>query len=41
MNPITIYLAERIINFKSAMEFFSGRFATLLSPSCDPLIDGI
>ena len=41
LNPITIYLAERIINFKSASGFFFGGFAALLPAAWAPLIDGI
>jgi predicted acyltransferase len=41
MNPITIYLAERIINFKAASKFFFGGFITLLPEAWTPLINGI
>lgn len=41
MNPITIYLTERIINFRSATRFFFGGIITLLPATCTPLIDGI
>lgn len=41
MNPITIYLAERIINFRSAARFFFGGFAEILPGAWAPLIDGI
>ncbi len=41
MNPITIYLTERIINFKSAASFFFGGFTALLPTPWAPLIDGI
>ena len=41
MNPITIYLAGRIINFRSASRFFFGGFTTLLPETWAPLIDGI
>jgi len=41
MNPITIYLAERIINFDSATKFFFGGFAALLPESWATLVDGI
>ena len=39
MNPITIYLTERIINFKSATNFFFGGFAALFPNSLTPLIN--
>lgn len=41
MNPITIYLAERIINFRSATSFFFGGIITLLPETWTPLINGI
>jgi len=41
MNPITIYLAEGIIIFKSANKFFFGGIAALLPEAWAPLIDGI
>ena len=41
MNPITIYLTERIVNFRSANRFFFGGFSAILPPSWAPLIDGI
>jgi predicted acyltransferase len=41
MNPITIYLAVRIINFQSATRFFFGGFASLLPDTWTPLISGI
>jgi predicted acyltransferase len=41
MNPITIYLAERIINFRSAGNFFFGGFAKILPETWTPLINGI
>jgi len=39
MNPITIYLIERIINFKSATTFFFGGLENILPQSLTPLID--
>jgi Uncharacterized conserved protein len=41
MNPITIYLTERIVNFGSATKFFFGGFTTIMPESCGQLIDGI
>jgi predicted acyltransferase len=41
MNPITIYLTERIVNFRSASRFFFGGVAALLPETWTPLIDGI
>ena len=41
MNPITIYLAGRIINFRSATRFFFGGFSAILPEAWAPLIDGI
>ena len=41
MNPITIYLAERIINFRSASGFFFGGIAALLPESWTPLVNAI
>ncbi len=41
MNPITIYLTERIVNFGSATRFFFGGFTAMLPESWGPLIDGI
>jgi predicted acyltransferase len=41
MNPITIYLTERIVNFGSATKFFFGGFTSILPESWAPLIDGI
>jgi predicted acyltransferase len=41
MNPITIYLTERIINFDSATRFFFGGITALLPETWAPLIDGI
>jgi predicted acyltransferase len=41
MNPITIYLVERIVNFSSATKFFFGGITALLPETWAPLIDGI
>lgn len=41
MNPITIYLAGRIINFRYAARFFFGGFIEILPDAWAPLIDGI
>jgi predicted acyltransferase len=41
MNPLTIYLTERIINFRSATRFFFGGISSLLPETWAPLIDGI
>lgn len=41
MNPITIYMAAKIINFKIASNFFFGGIAELLPETWTPLIDGI
>jgi predicted acyltransferase len=41
LNPITIYLTERIVNFESATRFFFGGITALLPATWAPLIDGI
>lgn len=41
VNPITIYLANRIINFRSAGRFFFGGLAELLPETWTPLITAI
>jgi predicted acyltransferase len=41
MNPITIYLTGRIVNFRSAARFFFGGFNSLLPETWAPLIDAI
>lgn len=41
LNPITIYLAERIINFRSAASFFFGGLTELLPETWTPLLNGI
>jgi len=41
LNPITIYLAERIINFRSASRFFFGGFADLLPEAWTPFVEAV
>jgi predicted acyltransferase len=41
MNPITIYLAERIISFSSASKFFFGGFIALFPETWAPFLHGI
>jgi predicted acyltransferase len=41
MNPITIYLADRIINFRSASVFLFGGFIALFPDSWAPFLNGI
>jgi len=41
MNPITIYLAERIINFRSASRFFFAGLISLFPQNWAPFLDGI
>jgi predicted acyltransferase len=41
MNPITIYLAERIINFRSATKFFFGGLASLFPENWVDLINAV
>jgi predicted acyltransferase len=41
VNPITIYLVQRIVNFRSATRFFFGGFNEILPEAWHPLIDGI
>ncbi|MGQ9620571.1 MAG: acyltransferase family protein [Bacteroidales bacterium] len=41
MNPITIYLANRIINFRNAARFFFGGFTEILPETWTQLINGI
>jgi len=41
MNPITIYLTERIVNFRSATKFFFGGLVEILPEVWAPLINGI
>jgi predicted acyltransferase len=40
MNPITIYMTEKIFSFNSANKFLFGGFITLMPESWAPLIDG-
>jgi predicted acyltransferase len=41
VNPITIYLAGKIINFRSASNFFFGGITALLPNTWEPFISGI
>ncbi len=41
MNPITIYLTERIVNFRAATRFLFGGFAAVMPEAWTPLINGI
>lgn len=41
LNPITIYLTERIVNFGAASKFFFGGLAAILPESWTPLVNGI
>jgi predicted acyltransferase len=41
VNPITIYLTERIINFRSATNFFFGGISSMLPEVWKPFINGI
>jgi len=41
VNPITIYLTERIVGFRGANKFFFGGLTALLPETWAPLIDGI
>ncbi|HQG76929.1 MAG TPA: DUF5009 domain-containing protein [Bacteroidales bacterium] len=41
LNPITIYLANRIINFRHAADFFFGGFTAILPETWHGLIGGI
>jgi predicted acyltransferase len=40
MNPITIYLAERIISFRAANKFFFGGLVSVMPEAWAPLING-
>jgi predicted acyltransferase len=40
MNPITIYLTVRIVNFKLASKFFFGGLASIMPETWTPLIEG-
>jgi predicted acyltransferase len=41
MNPITIYMAERIIGFRSASKFFFGGIISLFPETWAPMLNGI
>jgi len=41
LNPITIYLTERIVNFRSANKFFFGGLTALMPASWTPFIEGL
>jgi predicted acyltransferase len=41
LNPITIYLTGRIVNFRSTTEFFFGGFSAILPEAWAPMIEGI
>lgn len=41
LNPITIYLTERIVNFRSATKFFFGGLEDIMPEVWKPLIEGI
>jgi predicted acyltransferase len=41
MNPITIYLTQRIVSFRSATRFFFGGIEALLPETWTPLVDAI
>jgi predicted acyltransferase len=41
LNPITIYLTERIVNFRSATKFFFGGLEAIMPEAWRPLIEGI
>jgi predicted acyltransferase len=41
MNPITIYLAERIINFRAASKFFFGGFISLFPETWAPMLNSL
>lgn len=41
LNPITIYLVERIVSFRAATKFFFGGFAELLPETWTPFIEGV
>lgn len=41
MNPITIYLANRIINFRAAGRFFFGGLTEIFPPAWTPLLNGV
>lgn len=41
VNPITIYLVERIVSFRSATGFFFGGFMEILPEAWTPFIEGV
>jgi predicted acyltransferase len=41
MNPITIYLAERIINFRSATRFFFGGITAIVPEAWGPFVEAV
>jgi predicted acyltransferase len=41
VNPITIYLAGRIINFQAATRFFFGGFAALVPEAWVPFVNAV
>lgn len=41
LNPITIYLTERIVNFRSATKFLFGGLEEMMPEAWKPLIEGI
>jgi predicted acyltransferase len=41
LNPITIYLAERIITFRPATRFFFGGFTELLPETWGPFVEAV
>ncbi len=41
MNPITIYLAGRIISFRQASRFFFGGFVDLLPEIWTPFVEAV
>ncbi len=41
MNPITIYLAQPVIGFNNATQFFFGGLSALLPHSWEPLVSSI
>ena len=41
LNPITIYLTGRIVNFRSAEKFFFGGFTSILPEAWAPLINAV
>jgi predicted acyltransferase len=41
MNPITIYLVQRIVNFRSANKFIFGGFSSIVPEAWAPLVDAL